>query len=100
MTNHAAAANDDDAGNVGHDGSDDGDEDAVGVGLVERICWNWGWILCGGDSGSDLVAWSNWNTLQNTKMQNTQQQNCDHENTDENDTITKTVIEIVWIQIM
>ena len=42
MTNHAAAANDDDAGNVGHDGSDDGDEDAVGVGLVERICWNWG----------------------------------------------------------
>ena len=42
MTNHAAAVNDDDAGNVGHDGSDDGDEDAVGVGLVERICWNWG----------------------------------------------------------
>ena len=33
-------------------------------------------------------------------MQNTQQQNCDHENTDENDTITKTVIEVVWIQIM
>ena len=38
MTNHAAAAYGDYVGNVG----DDGDEDDVGVGLVERICWNWG----------------------------------------------------------
>ena len=43
MTNHAAAANDDDAGNVGNVGHDgDENENDVGVGLVERICWNWG----------------------------------------------------------